>query len=182
MPCGECPSLRPHRPVQLAMEWAAISSGAQGSPGQGRQERWEAGRAKFAWTASDESLLAGLQTQDPGQGQEQDMTSAWSRLRIVVTDSTAWRNSWAPLHACQAGVPSCATEGMDEPEALLLGQGPAVCHRPPPCQNSIRDSSKLVITSVLLSWIRLSWLVTVMHRGSSSCPTLYFSTSSLTVP
>lgn len=58
------------------MEWAAISSGAQGSPRQGRQERWEAGRAKVAWTAGDESLLAGLQTQDPGQGQEQDMTSA----------------------------------------------------------------------------------------------------------
>lgn len=177
MPCGECSSLRSHRAVHLALEWgAAISSGEKDSPAQGHQEWWEAGWAEVAWTAGHESLLAG-----PGSraeaGARHDLSM--KQLGMMVTDcsleqlmsSVLCTSSWGGL-MCHSG------DGWAWSSAA--GQGPAVCLRPPPSRRGIRDFSKLVITSVFLSWIHLSWLNTVMHRGSNSCPTLHSSTSPLT--
>lgn len=142
-----------------------------GSPG-GLGAAW----AKAAWTAGHESLPAGLQTRI----QEQDPPPAWS-------SSGWWERALQPgLSSVPAAEPSCATagwmrQGLSLKPRLLPGQGPAVCHRPPPHKTAVRDSSKPLITSVILSWTHLRWPVTVMHRGSNSRPTLNFSTSPLTV-
>ena len=92
--CGEGPpSPRSHRAVPLAMKsgnahlsvgqehgvgnqllgsWASRRGGHRVRREAGRQ----AGRAKAAWPAGSGSLLARLEIQNSGQGQQQDMNSA----------------------------------------------------------------------------------------------------------
>lgn len=161
-----------------------ITQGCASARGMGQQSAlehrvWEgAGGAKVAWTASG-------WTRDPAS-----RAGAGARHDPSLKQARDYGNTLQPgatleLHACQAGLSSCITAGMDEPGAgpgaLRPGQGPAVCHRPPPYRNGIRDFSKLVITSVFLSWIHLSCLITEMHRGSNSCPTLLFFSVSLSL-
>lgn len=146
-----------------------------GSPGVGEVRLGKGCPDSLSWEPSSRTRIQG-----------RGRSKTWPQHEAAGEDSDRpWSYSWALFHAHQAGEPSCPTEGMDEPgagpEALLPGQGPAVCHRPPAYRRGKRDFSKLVITSVFLSWIHLSWLITVVHRGSNSCPTLYFSTSPLTV-
>lgn len=132
----------------------AINSRGAGLPWEeeaGRGGR-QAGRAKAAWPAGRGSLLAGLEIQDSGQGQEQDTNSAWSvRLGIMVTDSAAWSNLRA-LTSMPGGLgcPPAHHRGA-EPQAQLPGQGPAVHHRLPTYKKVPTHFSKLEIAFLFLS-------------------------------
>lgn len=175
MACGERPSLRSAGLCVWPGNGAAVGSGAQGSPEQGRQDRGEqAGQRLPEQPVMRASSRTRARIQGRGRTQAQP---EWALQPGAAHELCSHVSGWEP--SCATG--GWMSQGLSLKPCLLPGQGPAVCHRTPPYQKHMRDFSKPVITSVFLSWIHLRWLIIVMHRGSNSCPTLYFSTTPLTV-
>jgi len=119
--------------VQAFSSWGAGLAGGEDAGCGGRQSS----RATAAWPAGNRRLLAGLEIQDSGQGQEEDVNSAQSMRRgIMATSSAGQSNVWAHLQAQRAGVPSRLAKALPQD---------------PPCRELVRHFSELEIMFLFLS-------------------------------